>query len=111
MDIRCPNCGEQESLAGRRDGDLILLVCERCNHQWERDPSPACPICGNRELRAVPLAILEKARGTQLSVIGTRTIHLCPDCDAETLERWHRNRPNPLMPDELPTIGRVDTEG
>ena len=111
VDIRCPNCGEQELLAGRRDGDLILLVCERCNHAWERDPSPACPTCGNRELRAVPLAILEKARGTQLSVIGTRTIHLCPNCNAETLERWHRNRPNPLMPDELPTIGRVDAEG
>jgi hypothetical protein len=29
---------------------------------------------------------------------------LCSDCDAETLDRYHRNRPNPLMPDELPTI-------
>ena len=103
MDIRCPQCGESEALAGRRDGALIILVCESCRHEWERDPSPVCPTCSRRDLRAVPLAILEKARGTQLSVIGTRTIHLCPTCDAEVLERWHRNRPNPLMPDELPT--------
>ncbi len=54
-------------------------------------------------MRAVPLAIVEKSRGTQLSVVGTRTIYLCETCDAETIERWHRNRPNPLMPDELPT--------
>ena len=107
MDIRCPNCGEAEALTGRREGDVILLACGRCHHEWERDPSPSCSSCGSRTLRPVPLAILEKSRGTQLSVIGTRTIHLCPECDAATLERWHANRPNPLMPDELPTIGRV----
>jgi hypothetical protein len=53
----------------------------------------------------VPLAIVEKGRGTQLSVVGTRTVFLCSTCDAETLDRYHRNRPNPLMPDELPTVG------
>lgn len=111
MDIRCPNCGEADALSGRREGEMIMLACDACGHRWERDPAPRCPSCGNRELRSVPLAILEKSRGTQLSVIGTRPIHLCPSCDAETLERWHRNRPNPLMPDELPTIGRVDGEG
>jgi len=52
----------------------------------------------------VPLAIVEKGRGTQLSVVGTRTVYLCSMCDAETLERYHRNRPNPLMPNELPTV-------
>ena len=108
MDIRCPQCGEEEALAGRRDGDLIVLRCEQCQHEWNRDPAPRCPHCGTTELRTVPLAIVEKGRGTQLSVIGTRPIHLCPQCDAETLERWHRNRPNPLMPSELPTIGKVD---
>lgn len=52
----------------------------------------------------MPLAIVEKGRGTQLSVVGTRSVHLCVSCDAETLERWQRNRPNPLMPDTLPTL-------
>lgn len=60
-----------------------------------RRPGPATGPVGNRE----------KGRGTQMSVVGTRTIHLCSDCDAETLERYHANRPNPLMPSELPTDG------
>jgi hypothetical protein len=58
-------------------------------------------------MRTVPLAILEKSRGTQLSIVGTRPVHLCPNCDSGALERWQQNRPNPLMPDELPTIGDV----
>jgi hypothetical protein len=48
-------------------------------------------------------AIVEKGRGTQLSVVGTRVVYLCRACDATVLERYNRNRPNPLMPDELPT--------
>ncbi len=56
-------------------------------------------------MQEVPLAILEKARGTQLSVVGTRPIHLCSQCDAPTLRIYHRNRPNPLLPDDIPTAG------
>ncbi len=59
-------------------------------------------------MQSIPLAIVEKGRGTQLSVVGTRIVHLCSACDVETLDRYHRNRPNPLMPDDLPT---VDSEG
>jgi hypothetical protein len=55
-------------------------------------------------MQAVPLAIVEKGRGTQLSVVGTRVVHLCSSCDVEALDRYHRNLPNPLMPDELPTV-------
>lgn len=55
-------------------------------------------------MQSAPLAIVEKGRGTQLSVVGTRIVLLCSECDAEALDRYHRNRPNPLMPDELPTI-------
>jgi predicted RNA-binding Zn-ribbon protein involved in translation (DUF1610 family) len=49
------------------------------------------------------MAIVEKSRGTQLSIVGIRTIHLCPTCDEETIDRWHRGRPRPLFPDDLPT--------
>jgi hypothetical protein len=56
-------------------------------------------------MQRVPLAILEKGRGTQLSVVGTRQIQLCSVCDAETLTMYHANRPNPLMPDDIPTAG------
>jgi predicted RNA-binding Zn-ribbon protein involved in translation (DUF1610 family) len=104
MDISCPSCGETEALRGSAGPDgVIAMSCERCGHGWDRDPSPRCDQCGGTDLRAVPLAIVEKSRGTQLSIVGTRTVHLCVSCDAEVLDRWHRNRPNPLMPDQLPT--------
>lgn len=104
MDVACPSCGETEDLRGMRRDDTIELRCLRCGHEWPRDLTPRCTACGGTDLQAVPLAIVEKGRGTQLSVVGTRTIHLCYACDAETIARWHRNRPNPLMPDELPTM-------
>lgn len=102
MEIRCPQCDESNDLRGDRDGDVIHLTCGACAAEWDRDLSPSCDECGGDDLQAVPLAIVEKGRGTQLSVVGTRIIHLCYACDADTLSTWHRNRPNPLMPDELP---------
>ena len=50
-------------------------------------------------------AVIEKGRGTQLSVVGTQVIHLCAVCDADVLRSYWDNRPNPLMPDDLPTVG------
>ena len=105
MDITCPQCGESEALRGTRTGDVIALNCESCSHTWDRDLTPRCPSCSGTDMQPVPLAILEKGRGTQLSVVGTRQIHLCSDCDAETLEVYHANRPNPLMPTDIPTAG------
>lgn len=110
MDVRCPECGEETALRGERRQAEIFLTCLTCGHRWERDPAPACRQCGSRDLQPVPLAIVEKGRGTQLSVVGTRTIHLCFECDADTLSRWNQNRPNPLMPDELPTTGDQPTD-
>jgi hypothetical protein len=103
MEIACPTCGEADDLSGVRAGDVIEMTCRRCGHEWRRDLAPRCPQCGGDSLRTVPLAILEKGRGTQLSVVGTRPVRLCVRCDAAALERWQRNRPNPLMPGELPT--------
>jgi predicted RNA-binding Zn-ribbon protein involved in translation (DUF1610 family) len=105
MEIACPQCGETESLRGTRSDDSIQLACGSCGYAWERNLAPSCKRCGGDDMQAVPLAILEKGRGTQLSVVGTRTIHLCSACDAETLRRYHDNRPNPLMPDDIPTAG------
>jgi hypothetical protein len=59
----------------------------------------------------VPLAIVERSRGTQLSVVGTRPVRLCSVCDAERLTTYHANRPNPLMPDQLPTMGEEQMNG
>ena len=43
-----------------------------------------------------------KGRRTQLSIVGSRVIHLCEECDAATIAYYLRTRPNPLMPDQLP---------
>jgi hypothetical protein len=37
-------------------------------------------------------------------VVGIRIVHLCTVCDAEDISRWQQNRPNPLLPAELPTL-------
>jgi predicted RNA-binding Zn-ribbon protein involved in translation (DUF1610 family) len=105
MEIACPSCGESDALRGERRDDSIRLTCDRCGNRWSRSLRPVCPKCGGPDLQTVPLAIVEKGRGTQLSVVGTRPINLCSGCDADVLVRYHRNRPNPLMPDELPTAG------
>lgn len=102
--LRCAGCGEADNLAGKRSDDLITVTCGECGESWTRDLSPRCPKCDGDDMQSAPLAIVEKGRGTQLSVVGTRIVLLCSLCDADALDRYHRNRPNPLMPEELPTI-------
>lgn len=63
-----------------------------------------CPTCDGTDLQAVPLAIVEKSRGTQLFVVGNRIVHLCNEWDADDIRRRHDNRPNPHVPRELPTV-------
>ena len=101
MSIACPSCGERDALRGVRDGDLIAVRCETCGHGWERDPRPACPRCGGSDMRPVPKAIMQKARGNQRSITATVIVHLCGTCDAEAIEA-HLRSGAPLMPDELP---------
>lgn len=104
-EITCPECGETEDLGGVRHGDHITVSCGACGRTWDRDLRPLCDTCHGDDMQAVVLAVVERSRGTQLSVVGSRVIHLCTVCDADTLDRYHRNHPNPLMPDELPTVG------
>lgn len=80
------------------------MNCGNCGFSWQRDLGRRCERCGGTDLQTVPLAVVEKGRGTQLSVVGMRPLDLCSSCDAERLRRYHDHRPNPLMPDELPTI-------
>lgn len=111
IDIACPSCGEQESLSGIRGADSIDLTCGSCGAMWLRSLAKRCGICGGVDIQTVPLAIVERSRGTQLSILGTRPIDLCSRCDAERLRRYHANRPNPLMPDVLPTVGEEQMNG
>ena len=100
-DLVCPACGSEE-LVGERAGDLIHITCEDCATAWDRDPSPRCPTCGGDDLEGAIKAVVERSRGTQLSIVGTTVVHLCRACDAEVLTRYRIGR-SPLMPADLPT--------
>lgn len=81
MDISCPSCAGRK-LKGRRDqprAELVQVHCQDCGHAWTHDPW-ACPGCGG-QLHAERRPLLEKARGTQQSIIGYRTVRVCPACD------------------------------
>lgn len=108
LEIECPVCGETDNLAGKRTDEAIAITCGGCGQIWDRPTTPVCPNCDGTDLQAVPLAIVEKSRGTQLSVVGIRIVHLCYDCDADDIRRWQDNRPNPLLPRELPTVDPTD---
>lgn len=100
-DLVCARCGEDDRLRGERAGDLITITCEVCGLVWDRDPTPSCPRCGSTDLRPAFQSILDKSRGTQLSIQSVRLVHLCPDCDAGVLADYAKSN-TPLPPDELP---------
>ncbi|RMH70005.1 MAG: hypothetical protein D6683_15675 [Actinomyces sp.] len=102
--MRCPRCDEDEELFGSRDGDTITVTCGSCGCVWDRDLTPRCPTCGRDDVRAAYRAILDKSRGTQLSIQSMRLVYLCPDCDREQLAAYLRSN-TPLAPDELPVDG------
>lgn len=101
-DIACPSCGEEDRLAGRPDGELILIACEPCGATWHRDPERRCPRCQAGNLFPAPVAVVEKSRGTQLSIVSTSTEYLCWHCDRDLIDAQRRSG-TALMPDELPT--------
>ncbi len=111
IDISCPACHESDALVGVRAEAVINMKCEVCGEAWDRPLSKTCRNCGGADLQTIPLAIVEKSRGTQLSVVGTRPVDLCSTCDAEVLRHYHDHRPNPLMPTNLPTVGEEHRNG
>lgn len=104
IDISCPACGEVEKLRGERRDSLIALVCETCEAEWVRDPAarPTCSRCGGDDMREAVQALVEKSRGTQLSIQSFRQVWLCPTCDAAVYDKYKISN-RPLPPDELPT--------
>lgn len=105
VDISCPDCGEADNLKGSRSAGTISMSCGQCGAAWNRQLARRCGVCDGDDLQTVPLAIVEKSRGTQLSIVGTRPVELCSVCDDTVLRHYHDHRPNPLMPADLPTIG------
>ncbi len=102
-DVRCPQCGEQEELLGRRVDGEVFLTCERCGYDGPRVARRTCPTCGSDAVVDRPKAVVERSRGTQLSVVGYTTVTLCKTCDAQTLAAALAHG-GAVMPDELPTV-------
>ena len=107
-EITCPACGEDEDLRGRQDGapgsETITVTCQTGEMSWVRNLPPTCPPCGTTDVRTALQSIVDKSRGTQLSIQSMRVVYLCPDCDGERLAVWNRSN-TPLRPDELPHDG------
>ncbi len=69
QEIVCTTCRTDDHLSGsRRDDDLIELHCSACDVTFTRDPRPSCPKCGGFEMEAMPKILLEKSRGSRLSI-------------------------------------------
>jgi ribosomal protein L37AE/L43A len=104
-DLLCPTCRTDEHLRGERRGDEVIhITCDACGLEWDRDLEPRCPSCGRRDLRSAAQAVWEKSRGSQLSIVSMTAVHLCPDCDAEKVERV-RDSNTPLPPPDNPAAG------
>ncbi len=101
-DIECPACGEGEQLNGEPVQSGIRIICEVCDQTWVRDPSPTCKLCESGDVEGAIKAIVEKSRGSQLSIVATQVVYLCRSCDADLLASYRISR-SPLMPDQLPT--------
>jgi Zn ribbon nucleic-acid-binding protein len=102
-DVRCPSCGEQEELTGRRSEGQILLHCLTCGYDGPRTAARRCRTCGGDDVVERPKALVERARGTQLSVVGYSTVALCRTCDADDLARAIQHG-GAVLPKELPTV-------
>jgi len=89
-DIHCPACGARKDLTGRRDGEAIHVTCGRCGNAWTRYPD-SCAQCGERSLVPVRVPLMQKARGTQQSIIGYGIAHRCTACGAESASAGKAN--------------------
>ena len=77
--IACPACGEEELLRGIRRGETVVVRCQGCGNEWSRDPD-VCPRCGRRSIVDRREPLMQKARGTQQSIIGYRIVKDCYSC-------------------------------
>lgn len=80
--VECPSCGETDRarMKPRREGDALFVTCTVCGEEWEHH-SDRCPQCGERTLVPMRVPLLQKARGTQQSIIGYRMARRCSACD------------------------------
>lgn len=96
MQQLCPSCGESEELSGRPTDEGIRITCEKCGTDWLRDAVAAtCATCGGTDIQQRPQPVTAYSRGTQVSIVGWRSVPLCESCDAGMLSRSLAGKPVP----------------
>ncbi|MDA2945690.1 MAG: hypothetical protein O2925_12785 [Actinomycetota bacterium] len=97
IEIACPNCATDEHLTGERIEQKIVISCSDCGLSWERPAVPHCSACGSTDVVAQPVPVIERSRGTQMSITAMHIETLCRVCDAERLaERGQGHLPPAL---------------
>ena len=87
LEIVCPACESDEHLSGEpADDGTIELTCSACKVSWTRDPRPRCPRCGGDDLYHKPQVIVEKSRGTQMSIQGIHVEYGCHACEPKDVK-------------------------
>lgn len=93
-ELTCDDCGTDDHLRGERDGDVIHITCDGCGATWDRPLTPVCPTCGDEDMYVDKRPVIDKSRGTQLSIVGMNKVYLCRRCDTEEIHReWRHIRP------------------
>jgi Zn ribbon nucleic-acid-binding protein len=97
LEILCPNCATDDHLSGTRRDQVIVITCAGCGLEWERPVAPHCATCGSTDVVAQPVPLLERSRGTQMSITAMHIETLCRTCDADRLaERGEGHLPRSL---------------
>jgi hypothetical protein len=84
--VACPRCGESDDLRGEPVDDGVQVTCEACSYRWLRVPGASCDRCGGTDVWKGLRPLLERSRGTQLSITGTVDVTLCWQCDHQVLQ-------------------------
>ncbi|MCH1489208.1 MAG: hypothetical protein L7T83_02195 [Ilumatobacteraceae bacterium] len=85
LDISCPNCETDEHLFGARNDAVITITCSGCSLSWDRPAAPHCERCGSTDVVAHPVPLIERSRGTQMSITAMHVETRCRICDADEL--------------------------
>lgn len=115
-EISCPSCGSDRILGQQLASGNIRIVCENCEHVWERVPRTPCPRCGSidvvmsvyegwvsddpEEARVDPMASWEYIE---------RHVYRCRKCHNEWMKSGERRKPpSKKRPEVKPAAISID---
>jgi hypothetical protein len=87
IEITCPACGTDDHLSGSAHDNSIRVTCTACELSWDRLTTPHCEQCNGQDMVCVPEILVERSRGTQLSIMGVQPHYRCRTCDADELNK------------------------